>query len=68
MLRNQDTALFLQSQLLNFGLNPAEWTLNRLHSVGYLIEHRYDTNFKFIGKYEFKARRPRWKTVELFSI
>lgn len=67
MLQNH-TVLSLQSQLLSFGLNPTEWTLSRLHSVGYLIEHKRDDSFKFIGKYEFKDRRPRWKTVELFSI
>lgn len=58
----------LIEQLKHFGLNSSEWTLERIHSLGYVIRNKMDQSFSFYGKLEFKNKRPVWKSLELVSI
>lgn len=58
----------LIEQLKNFGLNSSEWTLERIHSLGYVIRNKVDQNFLLYGKLEFKNKRAVWKSLELVSI
>lgn len=59
----------LQSDLKTFGLNPTEWTLQRIQSsLSYLIKHRVDENFAMYGELEFRKQRPQWKSIELVSL
>lgn len=58
----------LLAELKNFGLNPAEWTLHRVHALSYVIQNRIDTGFSLEGRLELKKRRPVWTTLELRSL
>jgi hypothetical protein len=58
----------LQSDLIGFGLNPTEWTIQKLHATHYLINHKSEEGFAFFGRLEYRNKRPHWKTIELYSI
>ncbi|WP_374029807.1 hypothetical protein [Bdellovibrio bacteriovorus] len=67
-MNNEMTLLTLQSQLQNFGLNPREWTLQRIRSLTCLIQNNEDKNFALYGKLEFRNQKWRWKSLELISL
>lgn len=57
--------LFLQNQLKNFGLNPAEWSLFKIQNFGFRIQHREDHDLVLYGQMEYRNQRPQWKSLEL---
>lgn len=57
----------LHSDLRTFGLNPTEWNLHRMQSIGYLIKNRFDQDFKMVGYLDKKAKEPRWKKLKVIS-
>lgn len=59
----------LQSDLQKFGLNPVEWSLQRIQtSLSYLIKHRFDENFAMYGELEFRKNKPQWKSIAVISL
>ncbi|WP_295903359.1 hypothetical protein [uncultured Bdellovibrio sp.] len=62
------TLLKLQAQLKNFGLNPAEWSLQRIQSLTYVIQNRNDENFALYGRLEYRNHQPQWKSLEVVSL
>ena len=59
--------LKLHTDLISYGLNPAEWSIQQIQATYYRVQHLTDDNFTFLGVFEFKNRRPRWKSLELVS-
>lgn len=60
-------ALKLQSELRTFGLNPAEWSLQKIQTLGYLLQNTQDKQFALYGKLEYRNNKPRWKSLEVLS-
>lgn len=60
--------LKLQADLVNFGLNPSEWSLHRIQSLSYLIKNNSDDNFTFYGELEYRKQKPKWKLIKIYSI
>lgn len=58
----------LNLSLRQFGLNPMEWDIRRLQGSQYLISHKYDAGFELEGQVEYRAKKPRWKFIRLWSI
>lgn len=68
-INNSVMNMKLQSDLKNYGLNPAEWTLQRIQSsLSYLIKNRADETFAMYGELEFRKRKPQWKSLEVISL
>lgn len=68
MTQQQHTLLKLQTDLSKFGLNPAEWTLEKVQSVSYLIRNKLDRSFAFYGRLELKKNIPTWKSIDLVAL
>jgi hypothetical protein len=58
----------LNLSLRQFGLNPFEWSIQRLQGSHYLITHRELKDFEFEGEVEYRNLRPRWKFIRLWTI
>lgn len=67
MNKYEMTILKLQSQLKNFGLNPTEWSIQKVQSLTYKIQNRNDETFALYGYLEYRKQKPRWKSLELVS-
>lgn len=66
---NALTTLKLQADLKKFGLNPAEWSMQKVKSsLGYLIKNRTDESFAMYGELEYRKRKPSWKSIIIISI
>lgn len=50
--------------LSQFGLNPNDWRLVPLKGSYYLIMHRQDFGYRFLGLYQGQ----KWRHLELISI
>jgi len=68
MNKYEETLTNLQTQLKHFGLNPAEWTLQRIQSLSYIIQNKNDESFALYGRLEFRNHKPQWKSLEVMSI
>ncbi|UOF02881.1 hypothetical protein [Bdellovibrio reynosensis] len=66
--QNELNNLKLQSSLSDFGLNPYEWSLERIHSLAYLLINNVDENFKLYGHLEYREQKPKWKEMEILSL
>lgn len=60
--------LKLQTDLINYGLNPAEWTIQKIRNTYFRVQHNGDKSFSFLGQLEYHNRRPRWKKLILISL
>mgnify|MGYP003337751171 CR=1 FL=1 len=60
--------LMLQTELKSFGLNPTDWSLQKLDGFEYLIHHKEEQGFTFFGKLKREKERLRWKFLQLVSI
>ncbi|HWU45109.1 MAG TPA: hypothetical protein VN132_16765 [Bdellovibrio sp.] len=58
----------LQEELKNFGLNPAEWSLQKVRSLGYVVQNNIDKSFSLYGTTTFRHRKPIWQSLELHSL
>lgn len=68
MNNKQITQNKLQAELKRFGLNPSEWSLQRIQSLTYLVQNRLDRSFTFRGHLEFRQQKPQWKSLEVLSL
>ncbi|WP_413575549.1 hypothetical protein ACLVWU_14505 [Bdellovibrio sp. HCB290] len=68
MTQQQNNLLKLQTELSQFGLNPTEWTLEKIQSLTYLIKNKFDDSFALCGKLEFKNKTPAWKSIDLVAL
>ncbi|MBX3034438.1 MAG: hypothetical protein KF865_10990 [Bdellovibrionaceae bacterium] len=57
----------LQSHLKKFGLNPTDWILRAVSRQTYLITHRDDREFSFIGRTRGRQTK-HWESLALNSI
>ncbi|MBX2988881.1 MAG: hypothetical protein KF802_13415 [Bdellovibrionaceae bacterium] len=57
----------LQSHLKKFGLNPTDWVLSAVSRQTYLITHREDRDFSFIGRTRGRQVKS-WSSLALNSI
>ena len=60
--------LILQSQLINFGLNPNEWLLERIQNMNFKIRNRDDQGFVFLGRLSMENQTYQWQSLELISL
>ncbi len=58
----------LQAQLKTFGLNPSEWTIQKVQALGFLLQNKLDQSFAMYGRIEYQNRRPKWKSLDLISL
>lgn len=58
----------LKRQLLQFGLDPREWTLEPLDPESWNIRHSDDPEFRFVGKSHGTDLGARWTTISLASL
>ncbi len=68
MTKQQNVLLKLQTDLSKFGLNPTEWTLEKVQNVTYLIRNKLDESFALYGKLELKKNAPTWKSIDLVAL
>ncbi len=54
---------FLNQNLQQFGLCPTDWTLKKESAQKYLITHKDDPDFFFIGK--IKDETQNWDFIQL---
>ncbi len=64
----QFNALTLGLELKTYGLNPSEWSIQRIQTLYYRIQNRTDQDFTLMGTLEIKNRRPHWKHLEVVSL
>lgn len=62
------TLLKLQTELKSFGLNPSEWSLQKIQALGYVIQNKLDQGFALYGRLEYRDKKPRWKSLEVVSL
>lgn len=58
----------LQQQLTHFGLNPSEWSIERVQALQFRIQHKLEQNFILKGSLEYKNKIARWRSLEVISI
>lgn len=58
----------LKNDLIKFGLNPAEWTIEPMEDQIYQVAHVEDQHFYFLGEVQVSDSRPEWKGLHLFSL
>lgn len=58
----------LKSELKKFGLNPADWNIQRLKEEKYKIANNKDQNFYFLGDAKQVGIAPQWENIQLISI
>ncbi|WP_374028020.1 hypothetical protein ACES2J_04310 [Bdellovibrio bacteriovorus] len=68
METNELRLLKLQTELKSFGLNPAEWSLQKIQALGYLLQNTQDEKFAMYGRLEYRDKKPRWKSLEVVSL
>lgn len=68
METNELRLLKLQTELKSFGLNPAEWSLQKIQALGYLLLNTQDEQFAMYGRLEYRDKKPRWKSLEVVSL
>ncbi|AHZ86193.1 hypothetical protein AB1A81_04335 [Bdellovibrio bacteriovorus] len=68
METNELRLLKLQTELKSFGLNPAEWSLQKIQVLGYLLQNTQDEKFAMYGRLEYRDKKPRWKSLEVVSL
>ncbi|WP_413582379.1 hypothetical protein [Bdellovibrio sp. HCB288] len=68
MTQQQNNLLKLQTDLSQFGLNPTEWTLEKVQALTYLIRNKLDKSFALSGTLQFKNRTPAWKSIALVAL
>lgn len=56
----------LKQNLNQFGLNPANWTLNFHQSNYALITNTDENDFQFIGK--LNKTKTNWEFIQLFNV
>jgi hypothetical protein len=64
----ENKLLKLQTDLSKFGLNPTEWTIEKVQAVSYLIRNKIDKSFALYGKLELKKNSPTWKSIDLVAL
>ena len=60
---NQDQMNFLNQSLQQFGLCPKDWNLKKESNQKYIITHKDDPDFFFIGK--IKTETKSWDFIQL---
>ena len=58
----------LQDQLKNFGLNPSEWSLEKIQALHFMIVNKSDENFALRGRLEYRDKTAFWKSLEVVSL
>lgn len=60
--------IILQSQLSQFGLNPLEWSLRKVHALRFILENTQDENFKIEAQLTYKNQKLQWQSLEVISL
>lgn len=58
----------LKNQLFQFGLNPQEWSLERVSSTLFLVTHCQQKDLVFVGRCHFSSSKPRWRSLEVLFL
>lgn len=58
----------LQAELSNFGLNPADWNIEYIESLRYLIRSKSDRDVSLYGRLRFKNKKPTWQSIDLITL
>lgn len=62
---------FLLTQLKNFGLNPADWKIDRKSQPGtnqIFLVHKKDGEFRFRGELAVNSESVNWLNLSLLSL
>lgn len=57
----------LHNELKKYGLNPTEWTLQKLARKRFKIVHIDDQAFYFYGETKKQGLLQQWETLQLIS-
>ncbi|WP_413585087.1 hypothetical protein [Bdellovibrio sp. HCB274] len=68
MTQQQNNLLKLQTELSHFGLNPTEWTLEKVQTWSYVIRNKIDKSFALYGKLQSNRKTPTWKSIDLVAL
>ncbi len=60
--------LELNSQLSDFGLQPADWRLIRNTDDQIKIENKFESSFYFLGLTQKNGAKDYWKNIQLAGI
>lgn len=58
----------LNTQLSDFGLHPADWSLIKGRAEKIRIQHKIEKSFYFVGSVEKVNGKRVWKTITLASL
>jgi len=58
----------LKMDLKIYGLNPSDWTLEKMKKQKFKVTNVTDNNFYFIGKTQKSGLHRQWSTLQLISI
>ena len=65
---SQMNLLKLSEQLKSFGLNPCEWSLERVQALHFILINKMDQNFALRGQLEYRNKTAHWKSLEVISL
>jgi hypothetical protein len=65
--KNHDLTGLLHN-LREYGLDPREWTLEKISDEQFLIQSLDDDNFTFAGIVDKNTKPHQWKKIELYSL
>ncbi|MEN0058819.1 MAG: hypothetical protein AAGB31_08295 [Bdellovibrio sp.] len=60
--------IHLHTELQEFGLNPAQWSLRCIRDRTCLIQNKSDETFCLYGELEMKKSRLSWRCLKLESL
>ena len=58
----------LQTDLCKFGLNPADWNIEYIEALRYLIRSKTDRSLSLYGRLQYKNKKPTWKSIDLITL
>lgn len=58
----------LTSQLSQFGLQPADWSLVSEQNNQIRIQNKFDASFYFLGSVQNLNGKRQWKNIQLISL
>ena len=58
----------LQTDLCKFGLNPADWNIEYIEALRYLIRSKKDRSLSLYGRLQYKNKKPTWKSIDLITL
>lgn len=58
----------LRKDLIQFGLDPRDWRIEKIDDERWSIRHEDDKDFRLLGRIASACARPRWSDIQLVSL